>query len=31
MFDPRVTPAETIQENIAHFIEDVVKPRKEAA
>ena len=31
MFDPRVTPIETIQENISHFIEDVVKPRKEAA
>jgi benzoyl-CoA reductase/2-hydroxyglutaryl-CoA dehydratase subunit BcrC/BadD/HgdB len=31
MFDPRVTQAETIQEELADFIEDVVKPRKEAA
>ncbi|MGB3129071.1 MAG: 2-hydroxyacyl-CoA dehydratase family protein [Dehalococcoidia bacterium] len=31
MFDPRVTPVETIQDDIAHFIEDVVRPRKEAA
>jgi hypothetical protein len=31
MFDPRVTPVETIQDDITHFIEDVVRPRKEAA
>jgi hypothetical protein len=31
MFDPRVTPIETIQEYISQFVEDVVKPRKEAA
>ncbi len=31
MFDPRVTTPETIQEELASFIEDVVKPRKEAA
>lgn len=31
MFDPRVTPVETIQNDITHFIEDVVRPRKEAA
>ena len=31
MFDPRVTPVETIQEDITNFVEDVVRPRKEAA
>jgi hypothetical protein len=31
MFDPRVTPAERIQEQIAHFLDNVVKPRKEIA
>jgi len=31
MFDPRVTPIETIQEELTRFIEDVVKPRKEAS
>ncbi len=31
MFDPRVTPVETIQEELSNFIEDVVRPRKEAA
>jgi len=30
MFDPRVTPAETIQAEISHFVDDVVRPRKEA-
>jgi hypothetical protein len=29
MFDPRVTSAETIQAEIANFIEVVVKPQKE--
>ncbi len=29
MFDPRVTPAETIQAEIANFIEVVVKPAKD--
>jgi len=29
MFDPRVTPAETIQAEIANFVEVVVKPQKE--
>jgi hypothetical protein len=29
MFDPRVTPAETIQAEISNFIEVVVKPQKE--
>jgi len=31
MFDPRVTPVETIQDEIANFVNDVVKPRKEMA
>jgi len=30
MFDPRVTPVESIQAEISHFVDDVVKPRKEA-
>jgi hypothetical protein len=30
MFDPRITPAESIQDDMANFIEDVVKPRKES-
>lgn len=30
MFDPRVTSAETIQAEISHFVEDIVKPRKES-
>jgi benzoyl-CoA reductase/2-hydroxyglutaryl-CoA dehydratase subunit BcrC/BadD/HgdB len=31
MFDPRITPVEAIQEELALFIEDVVEPRKQAA
>jgi hypothetical protein len=31
MFDPRVTPIETIQENLATFVEDVVEDAREAA